>query len=208
MEALHSYEITDDKVIDPEFIEDKIVDIRNTLIADEASRGLLDNSYYQMMETLPVTIHNNKIELDGKVTVLHPTNVGVVTIPSLYTRIGHKAIQYLGLPDLSLNFDYKEMTGFLSNRYAKYTSGRPIYTIVSTKVLVRNYGLTGDRFVSAIAIVEDPRKVPGFDYRTSPFPVADPQKLELLVIKHIQATATYGPDKINDANVNINPQAK
>ena len=208
MEALHSYEITDDRVMEGEIVEDKIVDIRNSLIADESNQGMLDNGYFQILENLEVVIHQNHLQLPGNIVVMHPTQMGEVTIPSLYTRIGRKAIKYFGLPDFTKDFDYKEMTGFLSNRYAFFTSKNPIYTLANQIVLVRNYGLEGRRYVSAIAIIEDPRKVPGYVFETSPFPVADPQKLELLTIKHFMSTLGFPPDKINDANINLQNAAK
>ena len=56
-ESMHSYEITDDSVLEPEIIEDKIIDIRSSIIADESRQGILDAGYFQMIENVEVVIH-------------------------------------------------------------------------------------------------------------------------------------------------------
>jgi len=206
MEALHSYEITDDRVIEPELVEDKIIDLRSTLIKEEALSGPIDQGYYQIIENLEVLYNDNSIRISPSITIRQTKKIGTVDLPGLNTRIGQKAILYFGLPDLSYNFDYKTLLGVISNNSAQFTKDRYVFTVVGTQALVRNYGLEGKRYVTVIAILEDPRKAPGYVFETSDFPVSDPQKLELLVIKHFMSTMGFGPDKLNDANINIQPQ--
>jgi hypothetical protein len=203
MEAIHSYEITDDRVIEPEMVEDKLVDLRSSLIAEEEKYGYLDQSYFQLVENIEVIYGDHSIVLDGMVNVTKPKSIGVVQMPWINTRIGRKAIQYFGLPDLSYNFDNKTLLGLISNDAAMFTNTRYVYTVSGKQAFVKNYGREGKRYVSVIAILDDPRQNPGFDLETSEFPVSDPQKLELLVIKHFLSTMGFPPDKINDANINL-----
>ena len=206
MEALHSYEITDDRVIDPELVEDKIIDLRSSLINEEHKAGPLDLGYYQIIENLEVIYGINTIPVSAGVTVSQTRPLGVVSIPGLDTRIGRKGVLYFGVPDMSMNFDNKTLLGLISNDSSQYTKKRYCYSIIGEKVYVKNYGQEGKRFVTVVAVFADPRKIPGFDLETSDFPVSDPQKLELLVIKHFLTTLGFPPDKMNDANVNLNTQ--
>ena len=203
MEAIHSYEITDDRVIEPEMVEDKLIDLRSSLIAEEEKSGTLDQSYYQLIENLEVSYDDHYIVLAGNVSFTKPKTIGVVLMPWLNTRIGRKAILYFGLPDLSYNFDNKTLLGLISNDAAMFTNNRYVYTISGKQAFVKNYGREGKCYVSVIAILDDPRQIPGFDIETSEFPISDPQKLELLTIKHFLSTPGYPPDKINDANINL-----
>ena len=203
MEAIHSYEITDDSNIEPDIIDDKIVDLRSTLINEEHKTGILDQGYYQAIDNLEVVFGNHTLVISDNITLVQAKKIGVVTIPGLNTRIGRKAISYLGVADYSYNFDHKTVQGLLASAGGIYTKNRYQYAISGTKAFVKNYGLDGKRYVSVLAILDDPRMAPGFNFKTSDFPVSDPQKLELLVIKHFLSTLGYAPDKINDANVNL-----
>ncbi|HNX01939.1 MAG TPA: hypothetical protein PKK33_11270, partial [Candidatus Cloacimonadota bacterium] len=175
LEALHQYEISDDRVIEPELIEDKILDIRNSIINDEAKSGMVDQGYYQSLDNLEVKFDDISINVSQSVSIDQKHKIGYVDIPSLNTRIGRKAILYFGLPDLSQNFDNKTFQGLIASTHAVYTKKRPCYAVVGSKVFVKNYGCQGARYVSVIAIADDPRKVPGYNFKTSPFPVSDPQ---------------------------------
>lgn len=203
MEAIHSYEITDDRQIEDEMVEDKIVDLRSSIILAEALAGPLDPGYYQQMENLEVIYGDHTLEISSGVFAMKTRNMGYVMVPGLNTRIGRAAVSYFGLPDYSYNFDHRNMQGLLTNRSAMYTSSRFVYAMSGDKVFVKNYGHEGKKYVSVLAVLEDPRKIKGYDYKTSWFPISDPQKLELLVIKHFLTTMGFAPDKMNDANVNL-----
>lgn len=203
LEAIHSYEITDDSVLEPELIEDKIVDLRSTLILEESKAGMVDQGYYQALENLEVVYEDLQYTVSPNVVVAQKRTLGTVIVPGLNTRIGRKAILYVGLSDFSYAFDHKTLQGLLAHEGAMYTHARYAFAVSGARIYVKNYGREGKRLVSALVILEDPRKVPGFDYRTSDFPVSDPQKLELLVIKHILSTLGFPADKVSDANVNV-----
>jgi len=205
LEAIHSYEITDDSVIDPELIEDKIVDLWNTLVAQEVLSGVANDVYYMPVENIECELYRPGLEVSGT-TVYGKGVFWKASLPALHPRLDPKNIQYLGTADFENNYSRKTLSGFRSVQGNRHTATHPCYTIVGKEAWLKNLNHEGTNLISMIIIPDDPRTVTDFDIETTPFPVADPQKLEMLVIQHFVKNMGFPPDKITDANIGLQQQ--
>lgn len=188
---------TDDSRLEPELIEDMVLDVRSSLIR-EFFRGTqyLEDSFYQIYDG--IEIRSQKIELAAGVREEFPELY--CEIPVIQAEVGYKNIRYFGTTDGRHNFTRVSMTGFISSDGRLFTSEDPIYTVNGTRIQLKNLPNLGMKYGRLIAVFYDPRKVPNFD-REIDFPAPDSMihKIELVCIKQLASTLGLSPDIVNDA---------
>ena len=188
---------TDDSRLEPEYIEDMVLDVRATLIKEfYTSNYYLDDSFFQVYDG--IEIQSEKVTVPAGVQDDFPELFA--KIPALQSHVGFKNIRYFGSIDGRYNFTRKSMSGFISTEGLLFTMNEPVYTVSGTKVQLKNLPNLGMKYGRLIAVFYDPRLIPGFN-EDEDFPVSDGMihKLEIICKKNIMSSMGIPPDIINDA---------
>lgn len=188
---------TDDARLEPEFIEDMILDVRASLVTDYFNgRHYLDDAFFQVHDG--VEIFSQKVQIAAGIQDDHPEIY--CKIPELQSHVGFKNIRYFGSIDGRHNFERKSISGFMSADGRLFTMNDPVYMVNGNKVTLKNLPSLGMRYGRLIAVFYDPREVYGFD-RTADFPVPDSMihRLEIACKKDLMSTLGIPPDVFNDA---------
>ena len=197
---------TDDSRLEPEMVEDMVLDVRATLITEFFnSRYYLEDAFFQIYNGL--NIESEKLTIAPGIQEDFPEIF--CEIPELHSAVGFKNIRYFGSTDGRHNFERTSIAGFISSDGKLFTMNEPVYTINSNRVLIKNLPSLGMTKGRMIAVWYDPRQVPGYDEDKS-FPVSDSMihKLELICKKNLMSTLGIPPDRLNDAqDVVINTKA-
>lgn len=188
---------TDDARVEPELIEDMVLDVRASLITDYFnSRYYLDDAFYQVHDGIEIL--NQKVQIAAGIQDDHPEIY--CKIPELQSHVGFKNIRYFGSIDGRHNFERKSMSGFMSADGRLFSMNEPVYTVNGNKIDLKNLPSLGMRYGRLIAVFYDPRQVYGFDHDED-FPIADSMihRLEIACKKDLMSTLGIPPDVLNDA---------
>lgn len=196
---------TDDSRLEPELIEDMVLDIRSMLIRDHyKGNQYLEDSFFQIYDGIEIQTSRFTI---GAVQEKYPELYS--EIPALQSEVGFKNIRYFGTVDGRLNFTRVSMTGFISSDGRLFTAEEPVYVVNGTRIHMKNLPNLGMRYGKLIAVFYDPRRVPNFDAEVD-FPAPDSMihKIELIAVKQLASTLGIPPDILNDAADVVNQPIK
>jgi len=194
---LTAHAASDDSRLEPELIEDMILDVRSLLIREYYNgKYYLEDSFFQIFDG--IEIKSQKIQLTPTIADKFPEVYSEV--PTLQSEVGHKNIRYFGTIDGRQNFSRVSMSGFISSDGRLFTAEEPIYTVNGNRFLMKNLPNLGMRYGKLIAVFYDPRKVPNFNPEVD-FPVSDSMvhKLELICVKQLMSTMGIPQELLNDA---------
>jgi len=195
-EALTGFNITDDTLYDDMYLQDKIIDVRNTLIKQEIEAGKNMDAYFQFICCLDIKCLETTCTVGG-ITVGDGDFKYYIDLPKLNENIGKKAIKYIGLSDLKTPASLMSIQGYISLGGSRYTSNLFSGTRIENRIYLQNItpGLT---VLCGLLLLDNPQESCDFN-KDSNFPVTDVYKLELLVKKDILSTFGINPDQVSDS---------
>lgn len=196
MEKYSQYKPTDDLELPPEFLIDKINDIRATLIRDEYNNGTIDEKYYQKLCCLDITCEENGCTIGGEF-ITTGSSISIVELPPLITDVDWNEIIFLGSPEFQ-KYHRKTLDAWISNEGNPFTNGMPIYTVVGNQVYLRNKITQGMKKVCGVFLLSNPVDACDYDKDVDNYPIPSEYKLELLVLKDLLSVG-YRGDIMNDA---------
>ena len=204
MEGLNSYNISDDTVFDEDHISYQVDAARVSLIKEEWTSHKLGETYYQGMECIKVECHADGCYIKDFGYIKSGDVTYFAEIPGLIPFINYDEIKYLGEIGWRNNFHRVPFSTFIKGVTGIWTAGKPIYTVMNSKVLFRNLPSDGIKRLSMLAILETPENACEFDYKTK-YPVSDPLKIEIIVIKNLLSRLGINFKDKNDASPDIQP---
>lgn len=205
MEALSNFDLTDDFPVDPEYIKDKIHDVRSALIYDEWKAGLLDEANFQRVCCLEIKCREAKCELNG-VELPSGAKEYYVELPLLNNRIGEWNIKYFGTVDMMNNFNRMSWDGMLSLTGNRWTSNQTSYSIISNEAMIKNLPTNETRFLCLVGILDNPTLSCDWESDESIYPCSNIMKLELVVKQDILSSYGIPKDKSQDTQEATNTQ--
>jgi len=207
LEGLNSYNISDDSVFDEEHIGYQVDIARIALIKDEIKEGKLSDQYYQPTCCIEIQCEQDGCEVVGMGTI----KTGIITyyaeLPGLIAFYDTHNIKYLGGQGWDDNWYRVPFSTFVSGVVGQWSQGKTIYTIINGKVLFKNLPTAGVKFFCLLGLFETPETVCDYDAE-KPYPVSDPLKIEIIVVKNILSRLGINYSERNDANPNIAQQQK
>jgi hypothetical protein len=190
--------INDDVIISEEWLIDMINQSRSAMLIKKYVANENFINYYQEIE-LNVEL-KQKAEING-VEFEFETEIGVVNIPSLVTRIGNKNIDYFGSMMLNTKMiDYVMFNEFITYDYHRFGGNMPCYTLRSDTIMIRNP--KGMKKWLLRALFGSPNDVPGYSYSESMYPIdeSDLRQLEIILFQHIAPKLGMPIDMLNNAS--------
>jgi len=197
-EKLEEFSITDDSKITPDFIKEKIFDVRSLLIKEirQNKKGIPD-AFYQKICCLEVKCAT----IECEVGYPFPEAEYYIELPSMEALSDQSEIKYLGKPNFKLPWTRVNVSGFLSTEGNIYTANEPRYTIVGSIAWIKNLPTTGTTYVCLIGLLDEPYTSCDWnDASILPIPRSMIYKLELLIVKEVfEVLGRRIPDVLNDA---------
>lgn len=207
LEGLNSYNITDDTVFDEDHIGYQVDIARISLLKEELVAGKITSGYYQKMCCIEVKCEKEGCSVPGIGMVYTGDITYYADVPGLISFVTDN-IKYVG-PTTWSNLDaYQqvEWSVFQNSTTGIWDNGKPIYTIINGKLLFKRLPTDGIRYVCMIGLFESPNSVCDYELE-KPYPVSDPLKIEIIVVKNILSRLGINYSERNDANPNI-PQGQ
>jgi len=196
IEDLEKYGVSDDSVLDPELIEDKIVSARLADFDKFITKGLPLEGFYQTINNITLSCHKDTRQV-GTLVFTDKTTYYQADLPPLVSNIGWKNIKYFGVHGYDKNLNRLDLTEFATRKGARYTSEEPIYSVIGD-ILIAKHIPVGLTFALMVAILADPRTAPDWDNETSDFPTPSEMAIKIMVKNSITQTPGV-PDLVNDA---------
>jgi hypothetical protein len=196
---LSGLELTDDSVLDPEFVDDQLDIMRQTLIREAADAKKTLDDFYQLYPCLEVQCESaSECEIQG-IEFQSETKVLYVQLPDLIKDVGWSSIKYLGFEPMGPTdgFARKTFSGFIGQAGSRYTAQNKIYTVIGDRAFIKNIP-EDTRLLFGIFLLSSPVEACDYNEETN-YPVPSEYKLEMLTIKHILAGLGMPRDKLNDA---------
>jgi hypothetical protein len=199
LEELHNFHVTDDNEIPYEYLVDKAVDMRQTLLKEEfnARKGLLDQGYYQRVCCLEVECHRQGCTVDG-VFIPSSSIVWEVKLPPLIKGVGWKDILYFGTDMFKSGFTRMTFTNWSEIEGNLYSGTMPAFTMVGNSLMLKNMPASDLKFLCAILLLSNPVDACNWQEDTSEFPVPSDYKLQMLMKQDILASYGIPKDKQHD----------
>jgi len=197
---LEGLKLTDDSLLDPEFIEDQMDIMRASLIREDFDNKKMSDEYYQIVDCLEVQCESaSECTIDG-ITIESNEKFYYVNLPTLVTKIEWKNIKYLGTDKFGTrnNFVRKTLSGYIASAGNRYTGHNPLYTVVGEQAVLKNLPSLSPKFLTMVAILNDPLTACNYDAEDD-YPVPSVNKLQLLVLKQVLSAYGLTRDHINDA---------
>ena len=204
LEGLNSYNISDDTVYDEDHIGYQVDIARVSLIKDEWTAHKLGEAYYQAMDCIKLECHVEGCYVEGYGYIKSGDVTYFADIPGLISFINYDEIKYLGEIGWKHNFHRVPFSTFIKGVSGIWTFKKPMYTVINGKVLFKNIPTDGIRRLSMLALLETPENACEFDYKTK-YPVSDPLKIEVIVIKNLLSRLGINFKDRNDASPDIQP---
>lgn len=203
-EGLDSYNITDDSVFDEDYIGYQVDIARIAIIKEEMVAGKLSAQYYQKMCCIEVLCNKEGCDIPGIGMVYTGDITYYANIPGLISFVTDN-IKYLGPPTWkSKDAYYKtEFDLFINGTTGIWDKGQPIFTLINEMALFKRLPTDGLKYLCMIGLLETPTSACDYDDE-KPYPVSDPLKLEIIVVKNILSRLGINYSERNDANPNIN----
>lgn len=199
-EELEGLNITDDSLIDYEYLKDKIISWNNTLITDAVRNKEPLTGFYQVMTCLEVTCHKGSCVLNG-FTFTDSEPYYLVEMPPL----AHipEPIQFFGSGMMTGGIGIVGNALFQNSDGNRFTATSPRATLVGDTIILKNLPTLAFSLATAIVILSDPTQACNWsEYDNSEFPTPSTAKLIMLVKKDILSTLGR-PDLVHDSQVAI-----
>ena len=197
---LHKY--SDDISLPSKLLRAKIIEIRSSLIRDEIKRSkTLGIGFYQWSSSFKVS--EREVDCVGSINVLSGYKVDMSGI----SKTVQNPLMFIGSHDLKTNYDILELVPFLSHRYRRYATEKPVCTLLDD-MLVFNKKPPGT-MLTGLVLYDDFTEGSGFsDGKEIPVPAGIAFKLKTLVIKSILDSYGIMNDPINnDSDENLQRKA-
>jgi len=208
MEGLNSYNISDDTVFDEDHIGYQVDIARIAIIKEEMTAKKLSSQYYQKMCCIEVLCNKEGCNVPGIGMVYTGDITYYANMPGLISFVEDN-IKYLGPATWkSKDAFYKtEFDLFINGTTGIWDQGQPIYTLINEMVLFKRLPTDGLKYVCLLGLLESPETSCEFDAE-KPYPVSDPLKLEIIVIKNLLSRLGLNYTDKNNASPDINTQQK
>lgn len=181
-EKISNFHPTDEMDITEEFVIQKLLDVRATLIRQEQNRKKSLEPYYQHSCCHEMKCFKQSCVIGG-VTFTSDHVHHYVDLPKTINGINNP-IRYIG-SDSGTRYSEVSLNTFLEIQHLEIGSFLPIYTRQGDKLLFRNTNTSGQIFVCLDMIPFDPRTLCEKDLTKVAFPVPSEYNLELLTTKDI-----------------------
>jgi hypothetical protein len=187
---------SDDSVLDPEYIADRISLARSELVRKlENQKVPIDDDFYQKVCCLEVKCEDT---ICGKYDIASHFYVDVPATIAIST-----GIKYFGTASLGNGFQYTSNSGFINNQFSQIASRGSYYTFVGGRAYVRNLPTPETTYLCMIAILDNPLadKCPGLSYDEEyPIPGMYVQEVEDMVVQMLLPSMAILADQVNDAS--------
>jgi hypothetical protein len=205
LEGLNSYNISDDTVFDEDHIGYQIDIARISLIKEESIAKKLGESYYQSQCCIEVECEAEGCDVPEIGFVKSGDITYYAELPGLISFIGYDNIKYLGGPGWNNPFYKVPFSTFVQGTTGIWTTGKPIFTEISGKVLFKNLPTDGLKYICLLGLLESPESSCEYD-EEKPYPVSDPLKIEIIVIKNLLSRLGINYKEKNDASPDLQQQ--
>jgi len=198
IEKYTQYKPSDDLEVPEAFIIKKINDVRATLISQLAKQGRLDESFYQRICCLDIVCEEQGCIINGEFYGTENIIYSVV-LPELITDIGiNEPIRFLGSNDWK-SFNIIGLDNWRTIENHPLLQNSPSATRLGNKVYIKNLITPGMRKICAVLLIMNPVDVCDYNELIDNYPVPDPYKLSLLVVKDLMSVGNK-PDTQQDAS--------
>lgn len=207
LEGLNSYNISDDTVFDEDHIGYQVDIARISLIKEESVANKLGDGYYQKMCCIEVKCEAEGCDVPGIGFVKTGDVTYYADVPGLISFVNWDNIKYVGPASWSVDdmFHRVPFNVFINNTTGIWDNGKPIYTVIEGKLLFKRLPTDGMKFICIIGLFESPENACDYD-QEKPYPVSDPLKLEIIVIKNLLSRLGINYTDRNDASPDISQQ--
>lgn len=196
LEELNDYGITDDNVLDYEYIRDKILVANKSLFDRYVKEGGNLDGFYQEVNCLEFECKQHQCTING--IIFKDDHFFLITdLPPLVKTIGYSSIRYLGIHGYQGDIDRVSLDMFLNMDGARWTKDVGVYTVIGDKAVLRNIPKMMQTGL-LIGILSDPTKACDWT-DDNEFPTPSEFNLLLLVKKDITSLHPVAPDLISDA---------
>lgn len=195
------FKITDDFIIDDNFIFSTMNDIRETLIREEFNqKKILDPQYYQMTCCNEIECVTETCTYNGReVKISKP--MYKVNMPLLITKIGESNIKFIGSPT-GQKYNRYSYDGFLSTHARLWTPNTLGFTQVGSEMLLNRLITPGMKFICMMVLLKNPSTSCDWNEDESEYPVPSETKLVDMVLYRLRGNAR---DVLNNAADDLNP---
>lgn len=199
-EELEGLNITDDTLLDYDYLKDKFIAFHPTLVKEAYDQRLPLDGFYQSISCVEITCEKGSCTIDG---IVFPVNKAYfkAILPSLVKTIGSNSIRYFGVDGLSKGLTRVSLDGYRLSDHARFTSSEAIYCLVGDTAIIKNLPTMGMSLATLVGILSDPTKAcdwPVGDAQEFPTPSA--AKIMYLVKRDI-LTSVGRPDLVNDSQI-------
>ena len=197
-EELSHYKITDDFVMEDEYLIDKVNDFRASLIRDSYRNKLIDGKYYQQLCCLEIECLEVGCEING-ITLPSGIVVWYVDLPTMVQDIGFLDIKYLGLMGFTDKWREVSWNDFMNIEANLWSGTKTVFTRVGSRAYIKNLPAPNTpKFACLVGILYNP--VDSCDYdENDEYPCPSDITLQMLVKKDIMSTGFMPlPDTKND----------
>jgi hypothetical protein len=196
IEELNDYGITDDNVLDYEYIKDMLLVANKTLFDQYVnSKGSLDG-FYQEVNCIELECMQHECTISG-ILFKDENYFMVADLPPLIKTIGYSNIRYFGLHGYVGDIDRVSLDLFMNSHASKWTSKQGIYTVIGDKLIAKNIPKMM-KTALLICILSDPTQACDWT-DDNEFPTPSEFKLKLIVKKDITSLHPVAPDLQHDA---------
>jgi hypothetical protein len=199
-EELEGMNITDDSLLNYQYLREKIIAMHPTLIKEAESQRLSLNGFYQVIPCIEVECLGHRCTVEG-IPFEVDTMVYKANLPPLVKTIGRKNLRYFGIAGFGKDIQVLSMEAFRSTDGARFTSREPVAMILGDTAILKNLPSQGFQRAVITAILADPTRAcdwPADDCRE--FPTASIPRL-LIAVKRDILSAIGRPDLIHDAQI-------
>jgi len=197
LEAVSSFNHTDDFPITNLWIEDQLITQNMTLIRKANDERRLDQTLYMLDEKLEIKSFNQSFEIEG-ISINNHTLFCYADLKPLISGLKGKAIDFVSNVDYSVLFVEKSLKSLLRGPTGYLDLPKPSFAFSREYLLFRKSDIAGQKYVNVNGLWRDPRQVSSWS-ADDEFPTPSERNLEILTVQHIGQALGFPPDLISDA---------
>ena len=196
LEAISSFDITDDNPFSVKMIEDLVISMNHTLLRKAHSEKRIDEMLYLIDSNLQLREFSPDINVSG-LNVKAKKKLCYADLKPLVTGLKGREIDVVTNAGFSIVFTRTSLKELIRGSSGYYQINAHKYALLNDKLVFKREEIS-TKVVSVNGIWSDPRLVSSWTDDT-PFPTPSEKNIELLVVQHIGQALGFPKDVINDA---------
>ena len=206
--------LKNDQRIEPELVMAFMVTARNEVIKDVYTKRVVMDGFFQRVRVRIIRDDLRvRLAVDGMPTLYSEYPVSdpffLLPVPSVMSSLGYSAIKHLGGINFMNPFSRVSMQELPLDDLSVWTENLPKYAVDIDRIYLSKIPL-GVIVAEAVAVFQDPTKLPDYNYETSlfPMPLDFKEKMMYIVKGKLYEHFSLPIDPLNDGldTTQVRPQ--